>query len=378
LNVSYLAETLAEQFDERYQVSLILKNVSVTTEKDGVILDDISFEFKPGRIYILIGRTTSGKTSLMRAIAGLLPIDSGEITMNGVDFDEKPIWERDVAVVYQQFINYPNKTVLQNVEFPLLRKGLKKSEAREVALASINKVGLSDYLDRKPSQLSGGQQQRVALARSLSRKSHIMLLDEPLMNLDYKLREQLRVEFKEIFNSQKDAVTIYATTEPPEALILGAEILVMHEGRIVQYGSPTEVYEQPQSTTVARVISDPPMSILPASISAGEIRFSDGYSQPIPAKMKNFKEGRYEVGIRANDIVSAKSGGEKGTISLVEVSGSETLVYVDTPAGEVVLQMEGIHDVKVGEAISVELPSNRLFLFETNGALCVSPDSAGE
>ena len=378
MNVSYLAETLAEQFDERYQVSLILKNVSVTTEKDGVILDDISFEFKPGRIYILIGRTTSGKTSLMRAIAGLLPIDSGEITMNGVDFDEKPIWERDVAVVYQQFINYPNKTVLQNVEFPLLRKGLKKSEAREVALASINKVGLSDYLDRKPSQLSGGQQQRVALARSLSRKSHIMLLDEPLMNLDYKLREQLRVEFKEIFNSQKDAVTIYATTEPPEALILGAEILVMHEGRIVQYGSPTEVYEQPQSTTVARVISDPPMSILPASISAGEIRFSDGYSQPIPAKMKNFKEGRYEVGIRANDIVSAKSGGEKGTISLVEVSGSETLVYVDTPAGEVVLQMEGIHDVKVGEAISVELPSNRLFLFETNGALCVSPDSAGE
>ena len=371
-------ETLAEQFDERYQVSLILKNVSVTTEKDGVILDDISFEFKPGRIYILIGRTTSGKTSLMRAIAGLLPIDSGEITMNGVDFDEKPIWERDVAVVYQQFINYPNKTVLQNVEFPLLRKGLKKTEAREVALASINKVGLSDYLDRKPSQLSGGQQQRVALARSLSRKSHIMLLDEPLMNLDYKLREQLRVEFKEIFNSQKDAVTIYATTEPPEALILGAEILVMHEGRIVQFGSPTEVYEQPQSTTVARVISDPPMSILPVSLAAGEIRFSDGYSQPIPAKMKNFKEGRYEVGIRANDIVSAKSGGEKGVISLVEVSGSETLVYVDTPAGEVVLQMEGIHDVKVGESISIELPGNRLFLFETNGALCVSPDSAGE
>jgi glycerol transport system ATP-binding protein len=371
-------ETLAELFDERYQVSLILKNVSVTTEKEGVILDDISFEFKPGRIYILIGRTTSGKTSLMRAIAGLLPIDSGQITMNGEDFEDKPIWERDVAVVYQQFINYPNKSVLQNVEFPLLRKGLKKSEAREVALASINKVGLSDYLDRKPAQLSGGQQQRVALARSLSRQSHIMLLDEPLMNLDYKLREQLRVEFKEIFNSQKDAVTIYATTEPPEALILGAEILVMHEGRIIQYGSPTEVYEQPQSTTVARVISDPPMSILPVSLSAGEIRFGDGYSQPIPAKMKNFKEGHYQVGIRANDIVSAKSGGEKGTISLVEVSGSETLVYVDTPAGEVVLQMEGIHDVKVGESISIELPGNRLFLFETNGALCVSPDSAGE
>ncbi len=359
-------------------MTLTLKNVSVTTEKDGVILDNISFEFKPGRIYILIGRTTSGKTSLMRAIAGLLPIDSGQITMNGEDFEDKPIWERDVAVVYQQFINYPNKSVLQNVEFPLLRKGLKKSEAREVALASINKVGLGDYLDRKPAQLSGGQQQRVALARSLSRQSHIMLLDEPLMNLDYKLREQLRVEFKEIFNAQKDAVTIYATTEPPEALILGAEILVMHEGRIIQYGSPTEVYEQPQSTTVARVISDPPMSILPVSISAGEIRFGDGYSQPIPAKMKNFKEGHYQVGIRANDIVIAKSGGEKGTISLVEVSGSETLVYVDTPAGEVVLQMEGIHDVKVGESISIELPGNRLFLFETNGALCVSPDSAGE
>jgi glycerol transport system ATP-binding protein len=373
-------EASAEQFDEGSKVSLVLKNVSVTSEKDGVILDDISFEFKPGRIYILIGRTTSGKTSLMRAIAGLLPITSGEITMNGENLDSQPIWERDVAVVYQQFINYPNKSVLQNVEFPLLRKGLSKTEARELALASINKVGLNEFIDRKPAQLSGGQQQRVALARSLARKSRIMLLDEPLMNLDYKLREQLRVEFKEIFNSQADAVTIYATTEPPEALILGAEILVLHEGRIIQYGSPTEVYEKPQSTTVARVITDPPMSILPVSITAGEIKFSGGYSQPIPAKMKNFKEGRYQVGIRANDIVVAKSAGkgEKGTISLVEVSGSETLVYVDTPAGEVVLQMEGIHGVKVGESISVELPGSRLFLFETNGALCVSPDSAGE
>ncbi|MCX6444570.1 MAG: ABC transporter ATP-binding protein [Actinobacteria bacterium] len=361
-------------------MSLILKNVSVVSDKDGVILDDISFEFKPGRIYILIGRTTSGKTSLMRAIAGLLPITSGEITMNGENLDSQPIWERDVAVVYQQFINYPNKSVLQNVEFPLLRKGLSKPEARELALASINKVGLNDYIDRKPAQLSGGQQQRVALARSLARKSRIMLLDEPLMNLDYKLREQLRVEFKEIFNSQADAVTIYATTEPPEALILGAEILVLHEGRIIQFGSPTEVYEKPLSTSVARVISDPPMSILPVSISAGEVKFEGGYSQPIPTKMKNVKEGRYQVGIRANDIVTSKSGGkaENGTISLVEVSGSETLVYVDTPAGEVVLQMEGIHDVKVGESISIELPGNRMFLFETNGALCVSPDNAGE
>ncbi len=373
-------EALAEQFDEGLQVSLILKNVSVVSDKDGVILDDISFEFKPGRIYILIGRTTSGKTSLMRAIAGLLPITSGEITMNGENLDSQPIWERDVAVVYQQFINYPNKSVLQNVEFPLLRKGLSKPEARELALASINKVGLNDYIDRKPAQLSGGQQQRVALARSLARKSRIMLLDEPLMNLDYKLREQLRVEFKEIFNSQADAVTIYATTEPPEALILGAEILVLHEGRIIQFGSPTEVYEKPLSTSVARVISDPPMSILPVSISAGEVKFEGGYSQPIPTKMKNVKEGRYQVGIRANDIVTSKSGGkaENGTISLVEVSGSETLVYVDTPAGEVVLQMEGIHDVKVGESISIELPGNRMFLFETNGALCVSPDNAGE
>ena len=359
-------------------MSLILKNVSVTSETKGIILDDISFEFKPGRIYILIGRTTSGKTSLMRTIAGLLPITSGEITMNGENLDTKPIWERDVAMVYQQFINYPNRSVLQNVEFPLLRKGIKKAEARELALASISKVGLSEYVDRKPSQLSGGQQQRVALARSLARKSHVMLLDEPLMNLDYKLREQLREEFNDIFNAQKDAVTIYATTEPPEALILGAEILVMHEGRIIQFGSPTDVYEKPKSTTAARVISDPPMSILPISLANGEIRFGDGYSQPIPKHMSSFKEGHYQAGIRASDIEISQSKGESGVITLVEVSGSETLVYVDTPAGEIVVQMEGIHDVKVGEKISIELPGKRLFLFETSGALCVSPDNGGE
>ena len=359
-------------------MSLILKNVSVISETEGTILDDISFEFKPGRIYILIGRTTSGKTSLMRAIAGLLPITSGEITMNGENLDTKPIWERDVAMVYQQFINYPNRSVLQNVEFPLLRKGIKKAEARELALASISKVGLSEYVDRKPSQLSGGQQQRVALARSLARKSHVMLLYDPLMNLDYKLREQLREEFKDIFNAQKDAVTIYATTEPPEALILGAEILVLHEGRIIQFGSPADVYEKPKSTTAARVISDPPMSILPASLANGEIRFGDGYSQPIPKHMISFKEGHYQAGIRASDIEISQSTGESGVITLVEVSGSETLVYVDTPAGEIVVQMEGIHDVKVGEKISIELPGKRLFLFETSGALCVSPDSGGK
>ena len=160
-----------------------------------LILQDIDHEFSPGKIYILIGRTTAGKTSLMRTIAGLLEVDSGEVTFNGVDLDALPVWERKVSMVYQQFINYPNMNVLENVSFPLLRGGVSKDEAEKRASEMIGKVGLTKFKDRKPGELSGGQQQRVAIARALVRNADIVLLDEPLMNLDYKLREQLREEF---------------------------------------------------------------------------------------------------------------------------------------------------------------------------------------
>lgn len=355
-------------------MSLSLSHVTVGTPENP-ILTDISYTFEPGKIYVIIGRTAAGKTSLMRTIAGLLQIDDGEIQFEGNNLDEVPIWERSVAMVYQQFINYPNQSVLSNVLFPLRRAGVAKEEARERALKAIEKVGLSEFIDRKPGQLSGGQQQRVAIARALVRKTEILLLDEPLMNLDYKLREQLREEFRTLFGSSSSSVTIYATTEPAEAIFLGDEILVIHEGKIVQSGLPNYVYENPRSIDVAQIINDPPMTILPVQIVGSELKIGDSLRFAVPKHLQAHKEGRYHVGIRASELSLGTSAGnsESGAMTLVEISGSETLIYVKLSAGDVVVQLEGIHDYHVGDKVSVVVPPERIFLFDQNGQLLAAP-----
>ncbi len=355
-------------------VSLKLNNISVKDER-GVILDQISYEFHPGKIYILMGRTRSGKTSLMRLVAGLLTADEGDLTLNGKDLDSVPIWDRNISMVYQQFINYPNRTVLQNVEFPLRRGGISKSEATARALAMIETVGLTPFIDRKPAELSGGQQQRVAIARALVRNASIVLLDEPLMNLDYKLREKLREEFRDLFSTTRDAITLYATTEPSEALILGDELLVLHEGRIIQFGNPSDVFENPSNLEVAKIVNDPPMTILKAKLSDGEIIVGEQIKFKYPTHIRNQPNGDYHIGFRANEMFTVGEGRFEltGLISLVEVSGSETLIYFSTSAGEVVVLQEGIHNLQIGEKISVFINPRRIFLFDNTGALSAAP-----
>jgi len=365
---------LPELYDEGPTMNLNLNQVSVESEAE-IILKDISFDFQPGKIYVLIGRTTSGKTSLMRTIAGLLEPTDGEIHLGVTRLDEVPIWERGIAMVYQQFINYPQRTVLNNVEFPLLRAGVSKADAKAQALAMIEKVGLSEFVNRKPSQLSGGQQQRVAIARALVRNTRVILLDEPLMNLDYKLREQLREEFRVLFKSTENSVTIYATTEPSEALFLGDELLVMHEGRIIQHGKPNLVFENPANIDVAQIVNDPPMSILDAEIKDGKVTIGNLMNFATPSHLKTQKDGSYKIGIRASEVVlgGSHSNSEEGEVSLSEVSGSETLLYVKLNIGEVVLQLEGIHDYYIGQKVTVSLAPERLFLFNMDGTLCAAP-----
>jgi glycerol transport system ATP-binding protein len=355
-------------------MNLKLANVSVEEETE-VILKDISFDFQPGKIYILIGRTTSGKTSLMRTIAGLIEPTDGEIFLGQERLDEVPIWKRGIAMVYQQFINYPHRTVLNNVEFPLLRAGVSKADAKVQAMAMLEKVGLTEFKDRKPAQLSGGQQQRVAIARALVRNTRVILLDEPLMNLDYKLREQLREEFRVLFKSTADSVTIYATTEPSEALFLGDELLVMHEGRIIQHGKPAHVFENPSTIDVAQIVNDPPMTVLDAEIKDGKVNIGNLITFSTPSHLKSVKDGKYKIGTRASEVIlgGSESNSEEGVVSLSEVSGSETLLYVKLNVGEVVLQLEGIHDYYIGQPVTISLAPSRIFLFNMDGTLCAAP-----
>jgi glycerol transport system ATP-binding protein len=221
---------------------------------------------RSGAVTVLLGATQAGKTSLMRLMAGLDTPTAGRVLVDGKDVTGMPVRQRNVAMVYQQFINYPSLTVAHNIASPLRLRGETNIEARVKALADKLHIGM--FLDRLPAELSGGQQQRVALARALAKNAPLMLLDEPLVNLDYKLREGLREELTQLF-ATGDSTVIYATTEPGEALLLGGYTAVMDAGELLQYGPTAEVFHAPQSLRVARAFSDPPMNLLPATAAPG-------------------------------------------------------------------------------------------------------------
>lgn len=355
-------------------MSLTLTGVSLTVE--GVAhLDSIDLDFQTGRIYTVIGRTLAGKTTLLRALAGLSTLDSGRLELDGVDLQDVPPWKRDTAMVYQQFINYPHLSVMDNVCFPLKRAGLGAAEVRRRAEENLEKVGLTAFARRRPRQLSGGQQQRVALARALARRSRILLLDEPLVNLDYKLREQLREDLRRLFSGVGEAVVVYTTTEPTEALMLGDEVIVMHEGRILQVAAPAEVFERPLNTDVAQIINDPPMNLFDGSVAGEWISFGGLAEIHRPAHLAGLPDGSYRFGLRATDIRPSHHSPVSGEVTFVEISGSETFVHLSVGDAALVMRAEGIHDLAIGDPERIELCAERMFVFGPDGRLRVAPDS---
>ncbi|MXM65290.1 ATP-binding cassette domain-containing protein [Streptomyces sp. HUCO-GS316] len=340
---------------------------------DGVDhLTNVTAAFQPGRLHTVIGRTMAGKTTLLRVLAGLQKVDSGSLTRAGADFLGTPVWQRDIAMVYQQFINYPHLSVFHNVAFPLKRAGLSREEIQRRVRQSLASVGLADFEKRKPSQLSGGQQQRVAMARALARGTGILLLDEPLANLDYKLREQLRDEFKTLFSDRGETIVIYTTTEPAEAMMLGDVVLVMHEGRILQTGTPQEVYERPATTMVASIINDPPMNIFTGRLESGQVTVAGFQATHVSTHLADLPDGTYQFGLRATDVSLAGTGVE-GVVAFVEISGSETFVHVAVGQSPFVVQIEGIHDVALGDLVRLRLRPDRLFAFDEEGTLVRTP-----
>ena len=220
----------------------------------------------PGAVTVLLGATQSGKTTLMRLMAGLDKPSEGTVRVDGADVTGVPVRQRNVAMVYQQFINYPSMTVFDNIASPLKLRGEKGIAHRVQELAA--KLHIEPFLKRLPAELSGGQQQRVALARALAKNAPLMLLDEPLVNLDYKLREELRDELTQLF-AAGDSTVVYATTEPTEALLLGGYTAVMDAGELLQYGPTAEVFHKPKSIRVARAFSDPPMNLIEVASDSG-------------------------------------------------------------------------------------------------------------
>jgi glycerol transport system ATP-binding protein len=324
-----------------------------------------------GAVTVLLGATQAGKTSLMRVMAGLDVPSSGRVKVDGQDVTGMPVRERNVAMVYQQFINYPSMTVFDNIASPLKLRGEAGIEKRVRELAA--RLHIEPFLDRLPAALSGGQQQRVALARALAKAAPLMLLDEPLVNLDYKLREELREELTQLFASG-DSTVIYATTEPGEALLLGGYTAVLDAGELLQYGPTADVFHTPASLRVARAFSDPPMNLIAADAVNLGVRLKAGpeLSIPLPAAASKaltigIRAGALRLNPRPGDVALA------GRVELAEISGSDTFVHVDTPIGELVAQLSGVHFFELGAPITLHLAPGQAYVFDAQGALLVAP-----
>ncbi|MDM0005026.1 ABC transporter ATP-binding protein [Variovorax sp. J22G73] len=326
---------------------------------------------RSGAVTVLLGATQAGKTSLMRLMAGLDTPTAGRVLVDGKDVTGMPVRERNVAMVYQQFINYPSLTVAANIASPLKLRGETNIDARVKALADKLHIGM--FLERLPAELSGGQQQRVALARALAKNAPLMLLDEPLVNLDYKLREGLREELTQLF-ATGDSTVIYATTEPGEALLLGGYTAVMDAGELLQYGPTAEVFHAPQSLRVARAFSDPPMNLLPSTATAGGVQLTGGpaLALAVPEHMT----GAMTVGLRASALNVNAGAGDialPGKVELAEISGSDTFVHVDTAVGELVAQLTGVHRFELGASITLYFSAAQAYVFDAGEQLALAP-----
>ncbi|MEF3047894.1 ABC transporter ATP-binding protein [Pseudotabrizicola sp. L79] len=325
-----------------------------------------------GTMNVLLGPTLSGKTSLMRLMAGLDAPTTGRILWDGQDVTGVRVQDRGVAMVYQQFINYPGLSVYENIASPLRITGVARDEIDRRVRETAEMMRLTPMLDRKPLELSGGQQQRCALARALVKGAGLVLLDEPLANLDYKLREELRVEIPRIFEAS-GAIFVYATTEPEEALLLGGHTAALHQGWVAQFGPTPTVYRQPADMTTARVFSDPPMNFVSCFKEGHRINFGDRANAPADGVFAALPDGRYTAGFRANHLEMNKHSGQAVEFPCVlgvsEITGSETFLHIHHGDDRWVGLVHGVHDLTPGDHVSLWLDPAHVYLFDANGQL---------
>ena len=357
-------------FKTKLQImSLELKNVEKKVSIETHIYPT-NIKLKKNTINILLGSTLAGKTTLMQIMAGLDKPTSGEIWFNGENVTGKQVQKRNVSMVYQQFINYPSFTVYENIASPLKITGVNSDEIKERVGKVAELLKLSAMLDKKPDELSGGQQQRTALARALVKDSDLILLDEPLANLDFKLREELREELPKLFED-RECIVVYATTEPSDALMIGGNTATILEGKIIQYGKTLDVYNKPENLTSAKVFSDPPMNIAEISKSGDTCKLTDNSVQ-WKSNVK-IKDGNYKIGIRPHNITTYKEGSNtveiNGKVLISELSGSESLIHFTNGNLNWVSLSNGIQQKNIGENTKLFMNVDEFLYFDENNRL---------
>ncbi|MDP3760681.1 MAG: ABC transporter ATP-binding protein [Ramlibacter sp.] len=327
-------------------------------------LHGIDLDIRPGEFFALLGPSGSGKTTTLRILAGLESVDAGRVLIDGTDVTATEPGSRDVAMVFQSYALYPHMNVGQNIGFPLKMIGTAPAQIEKAVQDAAAKVAISHLLDRKPGQLSGGQQQRCALARAIVRQPRLFLLDEPLSNLDAKLRLETRAELRKLQRSL-GVTAVYVTHDQEEAMTIADRMAVFMEGRIVQVGTPHEIFRKPATATVAAFIGTPPMNLLPAVLADGHVRIGDELLPPPPGAGGGGGMEHREVilGVRPGDLRLGTTG-IPARVEFVEDFGDSSIVNLEAAGQRVKLRAGELPAVREGEAVRLSFDPAATHLFD--------------
>jgi multiple sugar transport system ATP-binding protein len=348
------------------ELSNITKNFPGVTA-----LEDVSFNIGDGEFFVLLGPTGAGKTTTLRIIAGLERQDNGSVIFDGEAYDRLTPADRDVAFVFQQYSLYPTMSVYDNLAFPL-RSPLRKTPEAEIKTRveeAAEKLRITHLLDRKTANLSGGEMQRVSIGRAIVREPRIFLMDEPLSNLDAKLRESLRVELKHLQKTQQ-STTLYVTHDQIEALTMADRIGVLNQGHLVQVGTPVDIYDAPATTFVAQLVGTPRINLFDAAVDDGTISVIDSTIRMPAPRLKLPRS--FRLGIRPEDVRPTADGEYSGTVLLTEPLGVETILHIQAGSQQLMSLIPGIAKMGINDEVRFDIIHDRIHCFDTDGNRVVS------
>lgn len=330
-------------------------------------LDNVSFDIKDGEFFVLLGPTGAGKTTTLRVIAGLERQETGSVLFDGESVDDVTPSDRDVALVFQQYSLYPTMSVYDNLAFPL-RSPLRRrpeNEIRKKVEEAAEKLRITHLLKRKTAHLSGGEMQRVSIGRAIVRSPRIFLMDEPLSNLDAKLREALRVELQHLQRTQ-GSTTLFVTHDQIEALTMADRIAVMNEGRIIQVGTPEDIYDRPATTFIAQLVGSPRINLYKAKQEDGFVSIGDGQIR-LPAPRENKLPSEFLVGIRPESVNPDPQGKYTGLLVLAEPLGVETILHLQAGDEKFLSIVPGMTNFHLGDVMNFNLALDHIHYFGQDG-----------
>lgn len=350
-----------------------LSHVSKSYDQQSFAVDDVNVEINPGEFFVLVGPSGCGKSTMLRMIAGLETITAGDLSIGENRVNHMPPSKREISMVFQNYALYPHLTVEENILFGLKARKMNKTERNERCQEAAELLGLTPYLQRKPRELSGGQRQRVALARTVVSQRPICLLDEPLSNLDAKLRGYMRTEIRQL--QKKLGITmIYVTHDQVEAMTMGDRMMVLKDGKVQQVGTPLSIYNEPKNLFVATFIGAPPMNTLPLSLSQDRslMFMNEKVSLAIPVSWRNLLNTRdhFHLGVRPEQVLPAEEVLEPSikfdvTIADTEVLGNETHFTFTLGKATWKAKWQGQWPKKIGAILSLAVPLEAAYLFDT-------------